>query len=161
MLWNDINHALAAPFPVRDVKWRIGQIYKNDPPAPTRAMVLAYLDARDVMNRLDEVCPGQWQCRYPLISGNLIICDIGLLIEDEWNWRANGAGETAVEAEKGGCSDAFKRAAVMWGIGRYLYELPTVIIPLENGRNLGKVEHLQLSERLTAWQERKYGPVQG
>ena len=45
-------------------------------------------------------------------------------IKTGWVWKANGAGETDYEGTKGQFSDAFKRAAVMWGIGRYLYALP-------------------------------------
>lgn len=35
----------------------------------------------------------------------------------------DGAENTDVEAVKGGLSDSMKRAAVQWGIGRYLYQL--------------------------------------
>jgi Rad52/22 family double-strand break repair protein len=36
-----------------------------------------------------------------------------------------------MEAEKGALSDAFKRAAVRWGVGRYLYEIKSPWITLE------------------------------
>lgn len=93
-------------------------------------MALAYIDARDVMERLDAVCgPGGWQCSYPHANGKTV-CSIGIKVGDEWIWKANGAGDTDFEAEKGALSDAFKRAAVMWGIGRYLYDVasPWVLI---------------------------------
>ena len=61
-------------------------------------------------------------------------CEIGLKIDGEWLWRSNVAGETQVEGEKGQGSDSFKRAAVLWGVGRYLYYLPTVWSPLKNGK---------------------------
>jgi hypothetical protein len=35
----------------------------------------------------------------------------------------DGAENTDIEAVKGGLSGAMKRAAVQWGIGRYLYDL--------------------------------------
>lgn len=47
---------------------------------------------------------------------------------------SNGAGETQVEGEKGKFSDAFKRAAVLWGVGRYLYYLPNTWCNLSNGK---------------------------
>lgn len=119
---------LECPFPPSAVSWRIGR--KNAD--KTKAALLAYIDARDVMERLDKaVGPANWQCRYPLASGELLVCEIGLRVDGEWLWRANGAGDTDVEATKGKCSDAFKRAAVVWGIGRYLYGLPSPYVAID------------------------------
>src|SRR5690606_39028946 len=53
----------------------------------------------------------------------------------EWVTKFDGAENTAVEAVKGGLSDSMKRAAAQWGIGRYLYTLESVWVPLdERGR---------------------------
>ncbi len=113
---------LAKPFPASAISWR-AQTMKADGSA---ALALAYIDARDVMNRLDDVCgPEGWQCDYPH-AGSKTICRIGIKVGDEWIWKANGAGDTDVEAEKGATSDAFKRAAVLWKIGRYLYDVEAV-----------------------------------
>lgn len=93
-------------------------------------MALAYIDARDVMDRLDWVVgPANWQDRYPFVG----CCEIGIKVGGEWLWKSNGAGVTQVEAEKGQYSDAFKRAAVLWGIGRYLYDLPNKWYKLKEG----------------------------
>lgn len=116
----DIKFALEIPFPANKIHWRCGARTKKK----DKAIPLAYIDARDVMKRLDDVMGFDWQDRYPLSDSGLLICDIGLKIDGEWIWRANGAGDTQVEAEKGKASDAFKRAAVMFGIGRYLYSIP-------------------------------------
>lgn len=118
---------LAAPFPPSRVSWRVGSTNKDK----TKAMALAYIDARDVMERLDEVCgPGGWQCTYPHANGKTV-CSIGIKIGDEWVWKANGAGDTDIEAEKGALSDALKRAAVCWGIGRYLYDTAAPWVAIE------------------------------
>tara|TARA_R110000851_G_scaffold284617_1_gene438177 strand:- start:1290 stop:1529 length:240 start_codon:yes stop_codon:yes gene_type:complete len=42
-------------------------------------------------------------------------------MDGEWVWKSDGAGETSIEGEKGGFSDAFKRAAVHFGYARELY----------------------------------------
>lgn len=119
---------LECPFPPPAVSWRIGRKSKDG----KSAMLLAYIDARDVMERLDRACGFEnWQCRYTLAADGLIICEIGIRIGNEWVWRANGAGDTHVEAEKGKCSDAFKRAAVLWGVGRYLYGLPSPKVSID------------------------------
>lgn len=120
-----ILQRLAAPFPPERVSWRVGSINGEK----TKGMALAYIDARDVMERLDAVFGVNWQCRYSHAETKTV-CEIGALVGDQWIWRADGAGDSDVEAEKGALSDAFKRAAVKWGIGRYLYDLdsPWVLI---------------------------------
>lgn len=103
---------LKDPFPIERVKYRQGPGGKQ----------LAYIDARDVADRLDEVV-GQafWQNRYTCVNG-VTVCEIGIKVDVEWAWKADGAPETTIEAEKGALSDAFKRAGVKWGIARYLYD---------------------------------------
>lgn len=123
-----LQQRLEIPFQNSQVSWRIGR----KTPDKKRAKLLAYIDARDVMERLDKAVGfGNWQCRYNLAEAGLLVCEIGLRIDGEWVWRANGAGDTQVEAEKGKCSDAFKRAAVLWGIGRYLYGLPSPTVAID------------------------------
>lgn len=113
---------LCEPFPPSSIHWRVGRVFSSEGTEST-AMVLAYLDARDVMDRLDDlVGPQNWQCRYSHTEKKTV-CDIGIKVDGEWVWKADGAGDTDVEAEKGALSDAFKRAAVRWGMGRYLYSL--------------------------------------
>lgn len=113
---------LREPLPPSKVSWRVARVV-DDKGDTGKAQVLAYIDARDVMERLDYICGlDGWQCRYSH-TANKTVCDIGIKINGEWLWKSDGAGDTDVEAEKGALSDAFKRAAVRWGIGRYLYDL--------------------------------------
>lgn len=113
---------LKEPFPPNKISWRVGRVVSEEGDKG-KAMVLAYIDARDVMDRLDYIMGIEnWQCHYTHTQTKTV-CDIGLKLGNEWVWKADGAGDTDVEAEKGALSDAFKRAAVRWGIGRYLYEL--------------------------------------
>jgi hypothetical protein len=46
----------------------------------------------------------------------------------------DGAQESQIEATKGGLSGAMKRAAVQWGIGRYLYDLEEGFAQLSAGK---------------------------
>ena len=118
---------LKAPFPPELISWRVGATSKDK----TKAIALAYIDARDVMERLDEVCgPGNWQSDHPHANGKTS-CRIGIKIGTEWVWKENGCGDSQVEAEKGAFSDSFKRAAVLWGIGRYLYDVANVWVEIE------------------------------
>ena len=118
---------LKKPFPPDCISWRVGSTTKDK----SKGMALAYIDARDVMQRLDDVCgPENWQCDYPH-AAQKTVCRIGIRVGDEWVWKANGAGDSDIEAEKGALSDAFKRAAVLWGIGQYLYDLESPWVALD------------------------------
>jgi len=132
---------LKAPFPPDKISWRIGSIGKDfSPERGGKAIALAYIDARDVMDRLDEVCgPAGWQCKYSHANGKTV-CDLAIYISsetvEEWVWKADGAGDSDIEAEKGALSDAFKRAAVRWGIGRYLYDLPAPWVAIDKFKKI-------------------------
>ena len=122
-------------FPREAISWRAQSVTKDG----TKAMALAYIDARDVMNRLDEVCGAGWQDEYVETPKGRVICRIGIcLAPGEWIWKSDGAGDTDVEGDKGAISDAFKRAAVKWGIGRYLYDMPAPWVPCESYERNGK-----------------------
>ena len=115
---------LKEPFEESDIKWRVGSTTKDK----SKGMALAYVDARDIMDKLDSVVGAEnWQCTYPFVG----CCSIGIKIGSGWVWKSNCAGETNVEADKGQASDSFKRAAVVWGIGRYLYNLKSIWAPLK------------------------------
>lgn len=148
---------LAAPFEPSAISWRVGSTSKDK----TKALALAYIDARDVMKRLDEIVgPENWQDRYE-VHGGKTVCYLSLWLEHtegpqdpaiesrygRWVTKADAAGDSAVEAEKGAISDAFKRAAVKWGIGRYLYDLDSPWVMLE-GTRIAKGEYAKLEKLL-------------
>jgi hypothetical protein len=129
--------ALAAPFPPEDVEWKPGAVTRDK----TRGLAMAYISSRAVQDRLDEVCgPGGWRNEFRAAPEGGVLCGISVRVrrEDgqaEWITKWDGAENTDVEAVKGGLSGAMKRAAVQWGIGRYLYRLPQQWVRLdERGR---------------------------
>lgn len=137
---------LAAPFPPDRISWRVGSMKKDK----SAGMALAYLDARDVMNRLDEVCsPAGWQCKYSHAQGKTV-CDMAVKVNGEWVWKADGAGDSDIEAEKGALSDAFKRAAVRWGIGRYLYDISSPWVKVDEWKRIDESERPKLEALLQA-----------
>jgi len=82
-----------------------------------------YLQARPVMDRLDDVVGAEnWKDEYVPIAGGFI-CKLSLRIDSDWITKEDAADTSDIEAIKGGVSDSFKRAAVKWGIGRYLYDI--------------------------------------
>lgn len=137
----DVAH-LAAEFPREAISWRSQSLTQ----AGDKAMALAYIDARDVMQRLDQICgPANWQDRYEF-HGVRTICYLSIRVDGEWITKADGAGDSDVEAEKGAISDALKRAAVKWGVGRYLYDLPAPWVPCETYERGGKKQWKRWTE---------------
>lgn len=107
-----MERELKRPFPIHKIKWRKGGGSKE----------LCYITARDVMDRLDQVVgPAGWRTDHKEVLGR-IVCTLWLRGSDgEWIGKSDGADDSNIEAAKGGLSDALKRAAVQWGIARYLY----------------------------------------
>lgn len=124
-----IFEELREPFPPQDIQWRIGQKSKDG----KKAMVLPYVTNRAIMERLDQVVGvGNWYPEFrPVDAGGEhgMICRLTIVINlgDDLGWRTltreDGASNTKIEPIKGGISDSMKRAAVQFGIGRYLYNL--------------------------------------
>ena len=105
-------------------KWRVQSVNQYG------ANCVAYIDARDVQDLLDDVCGSlNWATEYKDHKGNLF-CGIGIkdpeFADGEWTWKWDCGTESNVEKQKGEASDAFKRSAVMWGVGRFLYSMPIV-----------------------------------
>src|ERR1700722_6080658 len=62
--------ALKKPFPEDEIEWRIGSAGKKGN-GQIWATCLAYVQARAIMNRLDEVCGAEnWRVSYRFISGS-------------------------------------------------------------------------------------------
>jgi hypothetical protein len=142
---SDIFAKLRAPFPNELISWRVGATNaKKNGGVATKGIGLAYVDARDVMQRLDDVVgPGNWQAIHPHANGKTS-CRTGIKVGEEWVWKENGAGDSETEAEKGAFSDSFKRAAVLWGIGRYLYDVPNVWVELDEWKQIKDSEKPKL-----------------
>ena len=110
----DLN-ALRAPFEPHEHSWRAQQVAHNG----DRAQALCYITARAVQSRLDDVCgPAGWESAFAETASGRVIATISIDMGTRWVAKSDGAGATSMEGEKVGLSDAFKRAAVMWGIGR-------------------------------------------
>ncbi len=103
-------------------KWRVQSCSEYG------AKCVAYIDARAVQDILDDVCGQEnWQVKYSEHKGNMF-ANIGIDMGKGWVWKSDCGTESNVEKQKGEASDAFKRAAVMWGVGRFLYSKKLITI---------------------------------
>lgn len=110
--------ALAAPFDARQVKQR-----------KQGNQFLDYITARTAENRLDEVLgPENWKDTYHEFLGNHAVkCCLTIILPDGTEITKEGIGgitemHDTSDTDKTGESDALKRAAVKFGVGRYLYK---------------------------------------
>lgn len=114
---------LAAPFAAQEVKFKPAVVSGG------RAMAMAYIDARSVQDRLDEVLGVDgWQDSYRVLPDGSVMCRLKLKIGGVWITKSDVGGQSEQpdggDRTKAAVSDALKRAAVKFGVGRYLYRLP-------------------------------------
>jgi hypothetical protein len=136
-----IMDRLREPFSANDIEWRIQRSGLKD--GKPWAMVLAYVTARAIQERLDETCGlFGWKNLYEKGPDGGVLCGISI-VDGEGNWitKYDGAENTNIEAVKGGISGALKRAASVWGIGRYLYGLEATFAIIDaNGQYSGSAK---------------------
>jgi hypothetical protein len=111
----DLFAALAAPFEPAEVK-----VFSKN------GKQIHYTTARTIMNRLDQVLgPENWWDDYTP-GEHSVLCRLSIRLPDGSVLTKADAGGYAGMADEGdddksGYSDAFKRAAVKFGVARYLY----------------------------------------
>ena len=121
----EITARLAAPFEPTEIKFKPQSVKGN------RALALAYLDSRAVMDRLDDVLGTEgWMDEYHLLPDGSVMCKLQLHLGGNWVTKMD-VGSMSEQPDggdrmKAAFSDALKRAAVKFGIGRYLYRLQAV-----------------------------------
>lgn len=157
---SEVKQLLLAPFQAAEVRVR------------TQPYIAAYVTARVVMTRLDEVLPWQWSfhLKGPVTYDKACVAhQDGVLtihgpsgVTLEFHDRGSAPPDIAkgqAKQAKHAVSDCFKRCAVHVGIGRYLYELA--------GLSGGRIPKPNLEKALAAvgyrgsWDDRHYGPVGG
>lgn len=114
-----------------EIDVRVAQVKQNG------VALLLYKDARVDQTILDATVGAMnWKKSYDIIDGQLF-CTISIWDDEKKQWvsKQDVGVESNTEAEKGRASDAQKRAAFAWGIGRELYSAPFIWIPLE-GANI-------------------------
>jgi len=106
-------------------KWRVQSEIKGK----MLVRMIAYVDARDVAEQLDKIVgPENWTDTFKEVKGSLF-CSIGINVDGVWVHKSDCGVASRTEKEKGESSDAFKRAAVKWGINRDAYKVGMLDIP--------------------------------
>jgi hypothetical protein len=119
---NAVAQALAAPFDPAEVKFKPQTVSGN------RALAVPFVDARVIQDRLDDVLGVMgWQDSYECLPDGSVVCRLRIRLGAEWITKEDVGGQSEQPDEgdrrKAAFSDALKRAAVKFGIGRYLYRM--------------------------------------
>lgn len=159
----DVMKELSRPFHPSEVSFKPGAVSKDG----KSALALAYADPRVYMERLDELFKGEWEVHYKE-WGERLICEVSLPVGRDWTRvtrsstgepdkqsQASEIAGTATEAQ------AFKRACVMFGLGRYLYSFPLVWVAYDRSSGFDNAGLNQLRVRLQRHYEEWGGPQEG
>lgn len=159
---------LKNPFDGKFVKYRVGATNA----AKTKGIALFYIDAREVMKRLDEVAGMDGWARKVIEATKGCICELSVRMpyimsgNEKWVLKADVGEFSKTSDFKGASSDAFKRAAVNFGIGRYLYYIPNKWYPLDSKRQFEYTPEFPswaLPQEVEDWEKvaiKEYNPKQ-
>ncbi|MGC9335886.1 MAG: Rad52/Rad22 family DNA repair protein [Anaerolineae bacterium] len=114
---DDLLSELAKPFDPGRVDW------KPQATSGSRALAVAYADARTYQDRLNEVAGADWSDDYQVLDdGAVVLCRLSVcgVTRSDIGEAPKSDQNTATSA----LVQAFKRACVKFGVGRYLYDLP-------------------------------------
>lgn len=132
--YKDAAKHMRRPFTAAAVKFKVQATWPKD--NPTAGLIVAYIDARLAVERLNLLVPNLWADAYRPVGGQQMWCDLtvdGITRSDV----GEGAG-------KGLVSDALKRAAVKFGIGVSLYAIPKMVLKTQDdtvkAKHGGKLE---------------------
>lgn len=147
--------ALQDRFTSDELEWRLQQAGEKN--GRIWAICVPYVNNRAIQQRLDDVVgPENWRNEFAKGPEGGVLCGISLRVGDEWVTKWDGAENTDIEGVKGGLSASMKRAAVQWGIGRYLYGLEETFAQVSRtgrlrGRTKQGTEFRWDPPRLPAW----------
>lgn len=163
---DNLQRQLKKPFKADEIEWRINR--KGFSSGNPWATAIPYITSRAVQDRLDEVFGiFGWKNEIQKVSDKGFLSGISIHHEGQWITKWDGAeGSTAngMDVIKSGASNALKRAAVLLGIGRYLYELEeffvkTVISPGWNHAFGNVYKDSKNGNKLVAWQTPQLPPM--
>ena len=146
---------LAVPFPADSIYWKAEEIGEDI------ARAFPYADLRAYEDRLNTVAGG-WKSQATfLVAGGRLVCTVSLSISDVTRMGDGEAFLKDSNATTAAYAQAFKRACSRFGLGRWLYDLPTPQVvydpeggqfPPESVRGLREAYARWLAGDQDAWQ---------
>ncbi|PGM89426.1 Rad52/Rad22 family DNA repair protein [Bacillus cereus] len=130
----NMMEGLQAEFPFEQLGWKITHTFESQ--GKFFAYVAPFVNARAIQDRFDEVFGiDKWQVSYEKWGENATKCTISVFLNERWISKEDGSEESDYSSVKGGFSNSLKRAAVLWGVGRYLYNIKPSKVELSTRSN--------------------------
>ncbi|WP_131099838.1 Rad52/Rad22 family DNA repair protein [Bacillus sp. SYJ] len=130
----NIMESLQAEFPFEQLGWKVTNTFESQ--GRFFAYVAPFVDARAIQDRFDEVFGiDNWQVSYEKWGEKATKCTISVFLNERWISKEDGSEESDYSSVKGGFSNSLKRAAVLWGVGRYLYNVKPTKVELSTRSN--------------------------
>ncbi|MDX2270503.1 MAG: hypothetical protein NW237_00945 [Cyanobacteriota bacterium] len=133
MSLREIYPHLCQPFPLKALEIKPGATTRDK----TRALAMPYADIRVYQQCLDDIVgPEDWQVSYRPWGEAAVICQLTLL-----GVAREDIGEVGEDGDNkftSAVARAFKRACSCFGLGRYIYGLPTVWAEYDADRRVFK-----------------------
>jgi hypothetical protein len=129
---------LRRPFAPEAIKFKVQSVWPkvSETKGPTGCIVVSYIDARLVVERLNAVCGSKWHAEYRGTSkDDLMLCDLtlfGVTRTDVGEAKGKGLSKDLI-------SDALKRSAVMFGVGVSVYALAQISLRLDDPKTGGMI----------------------
>lgn len=149
MLTNDDIKILGAKFDEKTISIKIQSLNK----AKDKAMLVLYLQHTDVYSRLEMVDPA-WSCETVDLDkstndhGTIFFCRMRMTVKGVSRENVGDGNDP-----KSAYSDALKRCAMLFGVGRYLYDTETVWVPYNEANDRYKI--WTMADYRKAWEGRK------
>lgn len=121
---------LRRPFAVHAVRWKVQSATPKEGEAKW-ALIVPYIDVRLVTERLNKIVAGNWSEKPTRVEGqpNALMCELTVFEQTHIDIGV-GQGQNEEMKLKAVHSDALKRTAVRFGIGRSLYAMPQIWLPV-------------------------------
>jgi hypothetical protein len=142
---------LAAPFPEDRIGVKVQSFSKDK----TKAMLVCYVQHTDAYHRLDQVDPN-WTAEITESNraGDTVFASVRLTLKGVSRENFGDGGDP-----KSATSDAIKRAAMLFGVGRYLYDSETVWVDYNDQRDKFKSWTIQEFNDAAGRQRKAKTPV--
>jgi len=119
-----------------EIEWRVMRAGKTGA-GRIYCQIVPYRTARSVYSQLDEAVGKMgWNSKIQTTDKGAV-CELSIKMGEQWVTKTDGAPYTDIKALKGAISDAHKRVAVLWGIGRDLYDYPVVWAEISEQKQRG------------------------
>ncbi|MDA3813658.1 MAG: Rad52/Rad22 family DNA repair protein [Candidatus Cloacimonetes bacterium] len=148
---NELEKKLKEPVRRSDLSFNITNVDKTN----RKVQVKSQIKSQALMNRLDDLFGiDGWKDRYAVLY-NCVTCKLSIKLGDNWITKENSAPLVNAESLNEAFTDALRQAAVRFGLGRYLLDLPNIYVDImENKPENSKHEvHFFQSGELSGWWE--------